>query len=164
MLSVERRHIPTISGDRRRLFLEALAQVGSIAAACKVAGIERPADIRRLRKDNRYFDDQCQKACEQAVARLEVEAFRRAIDGDESYVVSQGRVVRYQGRPLIEKKRSDQLLALLLKAHGGDKYNAKTDVNAQVKVSAADAKSRLHSKLISEIAQAEEAAGIGGDE
>lgn len=148
---------------KRDAFLKALEVNGSIAAACRIVDVH-DTTISRLRRENRYFDDACNQSIRLAVGRLEQEAWKRAVEGEESFVVSQGRVVRYQGKPLIERKKSDRLMEILLKANGGDKYNNKSEVTANVHVEAKDAKARLLDKLAPALAEAAGNIGDGDDE
>lgn len=153
----------SLTKRKRDAFLKALELHGSINAACRLIDSSGKT-IRALRASNRYFDEACAEAQAKAVGRLEEEAWHRAIEGEESFVVSQGRVVRYQGKPLIERKKSDKLMEVLLRANGGDKYNAKSEVTANVHVKAEDAKARLLSKLAPSLATIVGDTDAGGDD
>jgi hypothetical protein len=153
----------TLTKRKREIFLKALETNGSIAAACRVIDVTSRT-IEKTRKNNRYFDAQVSEAIVRAVGRLEEEAWKRAVEGDESFVVSQGRVVRYQGKPLIERKKSDRLMEMLLRANGGDKYKNKSEVEANVHVKPQDAKARLLDKLAPSLAEIVGDGGDGGDD
>jgi hypothetical protein len=64
------------------------------------------------------FDAAWKEALETAIDRLEEEAWRRAIEGEEEYVVSGGRIVLGPDKaPLKKRRRSDIILLTLLRAH-----------------------------------------------
>jgi len=69
-------------------------------------------------------------AIDEATDALEAEARRRAVDGHEEYVISMGQIVRdpETGKPLKQKKYSDALTTLLLKAHRPEKFRERYDV------------------------------------
>ena len=83
-------------------FIDALAQVPSIKAACEAANVSRSAAYR-LRDSDDGFREQWEQALENSVDDLVACAFRRAIEG------------------------SDTLLTFLLKAHRGEIYDRRTD-------------------------------------
>ena len=69
--------------------------------------------------------------------RLQQEAFRRDHDGVEEPLVSGGRqVVDGEGRPLVVRRYSDNLLVTLLKARRPERYKDRVsaDLRADVKV------------------------------
>lgn len=101
--------------QKKRAFLAAFAEVGTITHAAELAGIDRQAHYRWLKDDPDYpalFADADEKACE----KLEQEARRRAIEGV-------GEPVFYKGEPCgTVQKYSDTLLIFLLKGAMPEKY------------------------------------------
>ena len=101
--------------QKKRAFLAAFAEVGTITHAAELAGIHRNAHYDWLKNDPSYpdlFREADQKACE----KLEQEARRRAVHGV-------GEPVFYQGQPVgTVQKYSDTLLIFLLKGALPDKY------------------------------------------
>jgi hypothetical protein len=71
--------------------------------------------------------------------RLEAEAWRRAVDGVSEPLVSAGKLVRDEnGNPMVIKRYSDNLLALLLRAHKPDRFRDRTSVEFDVSDKLAD--------------------------
>jgi hypothetical protein len=127
-------------------WLAEFAKHGNMAAASRACDVN-PRAIRDLIEANRYFAYRVECAREEAVGRLEKEAFRRAVEGVKSYVVSEGRVVRYKGVPLVKVEYSDSLMGLLLRAHGGDAYKTKTDNTHTLQVDSDEAARKLADAL-----------------
>lgn len=82
-------------------------------------------------------DDEFQRKVEKALTHLtavgEQELMRRAIDGTESYVTSQGRIVQIvdedgHSTPLVERKYSDGLLSQFLKARKKEIFGDKVEI------------------------------------
>ena len=101
----------------REKFLEALSITANVREAAEAAGISR-----RTAYDHRDADEEFRKEWDEvindAVDRLEREAWRRAAEGWEEPVY-------YQGQPVgTVTKYSDRMLELLLKANR-DKYSDK---------------------------------------
>jgi hypothetical protein len=116
-----RRHKFRITGRRSRRFLEALAETGNVTAAA-AAGISRGGAY-----DHRQIDEAFAAAwaeAEQVAAdKLEAEAWRRAVDGVSEPVISMGKLVRDENdQPVTIRRYSDNLLALLLRAHRPEKF------------------------------------------
>ena len=84
-------------------YLAALEETGSKSHAAKAAGVGRQTVYDREKADLDFFK-KCHMALEIAADNLEAEARRRAIEGDEVPVFSQGKVVGHR------TKKSDQLL------------------------------------------------------
>lgn len=78
------------------------------------------------------FREKVEEARALGYERIEAEALRRAMEGDEEYVVSGGKVVMIecddrgellpQPRPLKRRRKSDRMLELILKGNLRDKY------------------------------------------
>lgn len=120
-------------------FLEAFAHTGTVKGACAVAGIDRSTAYRE-RHRNETFALAWHAVEEDATDELELEAYRRAING------------------------SDLLLIFLLKARKSDMYRDNVRVEQDIKISATGA------ALVTDSALAKEgrgllrrAAGAGGD-
>ncbi|HVZ39480.1 MAG TPA: hypothetical protein VHI13_09395 [Candidatus Kapabacteria bacterium] len=103
-------------------FLEVLARSGNVTLACYAAETDRQ-NAYQLRNRDADFRELWDAALEMAADRLEEEAWRRALEGVERYVVSQGKIVMGpDGKPLIEEQYSDMLLDRLLRAHRPEKF------------------------------------------
>jgi hypothetical protein len=102
---------------RQERFLQALAETGSVTAAIAVAASSRTR-VYELRRVDPTFASAWEEAEEIAADRLEEEARRRAVEGVSEPLVSGGKVVRDdQGLPMVVRRYSDHLLAVLLRAH-----------------------------------------------
>lgn len=127
-------------------FLKAYRETANIKASCVVARISRQT-FYDWRDSDESFRLQLVDAEEDANDTLEYAAYDRAVLGVESYVVSQGKIVYEEvpvlddenkpkfdedgypimrrGNPLIERKYSDSLLTVRLKARMPEKYKDK---------------------------------------
>lgn len=85
-------------------FLDALKRSGIVSRACEAAGVSYGA-VSTLRKSDADFAAAYDDAMEQAVDRLETEAWRRAHDGVEEPVVYQGQLT-----PLWERDETGQVI------------------------------------------------------
>jgi len=102
---------------RRKRFLEALADTGSVTKAAVVAGTSRTR-VYELRKVDPAFAAAWAEAEDIAVDQLEDEARRRAVEGVPEPLVSAGKLVRDDnGQPITVRRYSDSLLMALIKAH-----------------------------------------------
>ncbi|WP_148707815.1 helix-turn-helix domain-containing protein [Komagataeibacter melaceti] len=115
--------------DARNIFIEHLRKTGNISASARHAGVSRTT-VHRWRAAEPEFAERWDDAEEEGIDALEQEARRRAIEGDEEYVVSMGQLVRdpKTGEYLTTRKRSDGLMTLLLKAHRPEKFRERYDV------------------------------------
>jgi hypothetical protein len=112
--------------QRKRRFLEALAECGNVSVAAKAAGISRPT-VYQLRQADDGFAQGWADAEERAADRLEAEAWRRAVEGIPEPLVSAGRLVRGDdGQPMVIQRYSDQLLITLLRAHRPERFRDRT--------------------------------------
>ena len=98
-----------------KAFLTQLSINGNVSAACDAANISRDL-VYDKRKSDPAFAAQWDTALEIACDSLEAEAWRRAVNGVNSAIYSQGKYVAD------EVKYSDALMQTLLKAHKPDKY------------------------------------------
>lgn len=122
----------------RKAFLLVLARTGNVSLACAAAGTDRQ-NAYQLRDRDEAFAAAWKHALEEASDLLEEEAWRRAVEGIERYVVSHGKIVLGpDGKPLVERHYSDMLLERLLRAHNPEKfresYHVSTQVGATVKI------------------------------
>jgi hypothetical protein len=106
-----------LTPEKRELFLQALADSGSVTASVAVAGTSRTR-VYELRKMDTAFAAAWDEAEEIATDRLQDEARRRAIAGVSEPLVSAGKLVRGDdGQPIMVQRYSDNLLLALLRAH-----------------------------------------------
>jgi hypothetical protein len=117
-----------------RPFLEALARVPNVRAACVAANCDR-TNAYRQRKRDPEFAAAWDTAIEQSVDLLEQVAHRRATTG-EPRVETRIRLRRDEAGNMVEEERtevtaphiSDVLLIFLLKAHRPEKFRDRYDV------------------------------------
>ena len=106
---IERKHT-------QNAFLKALANTANERAACLQTGIDTKLPYIWAKSDPE-FAERFKEANEQANWLLFGEAWRRAMQGEEEFVVSLGKLIYGpDGKPLTVRKKSDRLLELLLKA------------------------------------------------
>jgi AcrR family transcriptional regulator len=109
-------------------FLLHLAGSGNVSASAEAVGLSR-STFYTLRKDDDEFAAAWADAVETATDALEAEARRRAVDGYDEYVTCKdGLVLGSDGQPVFQKRHSDSLLALLLRAHRPDKFRDRASV------------------------------------
>lgn len=115
--------------DFRKIFLEHLAKTANVTESCRIAGCGRTT-VHEWRRDEPDFAAAWDDALDAATDALEFAARQRAVDGIEEYVVSMGQIVRdpETGKPLKQKKYSDALTALLLKAHRPERFRERHEV------------------------------------
>lgn len=100
----------------KETFLKALSNTANVRAACLQANVDS-STVYRWQEHDEDFSFRFKQANQNANWILFGEAWRRAIQGDEEYVVSAGKLVYGpDGKPLINRKKSDRMLELLLKA------------------------------------------------
>lgn len=110
---------------RKARFLKEFVKCGTIGVAAERAGTTRERHYHWLKEDPVYAEN-WRLAVEDAADMLEAEAIHRAVDGETVTIYDKdGNVVRE------EQKKSDALLAMLLKAWKRDKYADRIDVNQQ---------------------------------
>lgn len=109
-------------------FLKAFRETANIKFSCKYAGINRQT-YYNWRDNDAEFAALLPDANADADDTLEYAAHDRAVNGVESYVISQGKLVYGPDKkPLIERKYSDGLLTTLLKARMPHKYKDQSKV------------------------------------
>ena len=106
----------TIRTERaREAFLAVLRESCNVTKACRAAAIGRSAAYA-WRHDDPDFAAAWEEAEQEAVDRLEGEAWRRAADGCDKPIVYRGEVMSTY------KEYSDRLMEVLLKGHRPEKY------------------------------------------
>lgn len=95
-------------------FLHALAASGIVSRACTAAGVGY-SSVSHLRKTDADFAAAYDDAMEQAVDRLEAEAWRRAHDGVEEPIVYQGQLT-----PVWERDAEGEVVMATVKRPGLD--------------------------------------------
>jgi hypothetical protein len=124
---------------RQKLFLEALADTGSVIKAAAVAATSRTR-VYELRKLDPSFAGAWAEAEEIAADRLQDEARRRAVEGVPEPLVSAGKLVRDDnGQPIMVRRYSDRLLMTLINAHRAARRERSKPLPLLVLQSAADA-------------------------
>ena len=111
-----------ITHPKKRAFLTAYAETGTLVRACEITGISKSSHYRWRDKDAAYREA-FEKATECAADNIEDEAYRRAVEGWEEpvgwYKGKAGGVVR---------RYSDTLLIFLLKGLRPEKYADRHDI------------------------------------
>jgi hypothetical protein len=99
----------------RAVFLREYGERGRVDLACQAVGLSR-SGAYRLRGKSADFARDWKEAKAVAVSVLEDEARRRAVDGVDEPLVSNGRLVTDEhGKPVTVRRYSDKLMVLLLK-------------------------------------------------
>jgi hypothetical protein len=105
----------------REQFLQALAVRGNVGEACKAAGVGR-STVYEWRETDQEFAAAWQEAVDDAIDRLEAEAWRRAFDGADRPVLYKGEITE------TFKEYSDRLMECLLRANRPEKYRERSQV------------------------------------
>ena len=109
----------------RGVFLAALRETGNVSAAARRAGTSRSVCYARRRRDT-AFAAVWEDALEEAADRLEMEAFRRAVDG-----VGEDRF--FGGHVIGEVTRySDALLMFLLRARRPQRFGPRPETGSGI--------------------------------
>lgn len=131
---------------RRRAFLNALAIAGVVTSACEATGINRKTAYH-WRDVDPAFAEEWDEALATATDRLEAEAHRRAVLGNEEPVFHRGQLVLKRDPdtgevlkdsngdpiPMTVSKRSDRLLEIMLAAKKPHEYGRKVvDMHSRV--------------------------------
>lgn len=107
-------------------FLKTLAATGNVTQAANAAGLPR-SSLYQWRERDTHFAAAWNEAIEAATDALEAEARRRAVEGVETAVIRGGRMVLdEEGNPITIRRYSDNLLAMLLRAHRPEKFGDRT--------------------------------------
>ncbi|WP_298333850.1 hypothetical protein [uncultured Erythrobacter sp.] len=115
--------------ERQQAFIEALADTGSVAAACKVVDMSTVgAYYLRRQKGAESFREAWRKALDLGVQRLEDVAMDRALNGVDEPVYSYGELVG------VRKKVNDRLLMFMLRNRAPERFgNAVTKGGGDLK-------------------------------
>ena len=114
----------TKANAKKRAFLAAYTESGTIRGAASASGVAATSHYGWLRSDETYVEA-FTEAKEQAIAMLEEEATRRAVQGVRRLKFdSKGKpfIDPETGEPYVEYAYSDVLLIFLLKAADPEKY------------------------------------------
>lgn len=140
----------SVRARRKKLFLEAYAEAGTISAAAREAGVDRSTHYRWLEADLAY-GAAFALAHERAVDSLEAELIRRGRDGYDEPVFQGGKKVGEV------RKYSDACLIFALKGALPEKYRERVSIVSEESIDAEIA--RLSAQL-GRGAQAGEAAPL----
>ena len=111
-----------VTNPRQLAFLAAVAASGRISASAKAAGVSQVATWKwRNDQSDTRFQEAFKVAQELGSDRMVSEAVRRAVDGYESPVYHQGKLIG------TERKFSDSLLQALLKAFRRAEFGDKVE-------------------------------------
>lgn len=105
----------------REIFLATLAETCNVSEAARQAGIGRTCAYE-WRNDDPAFAAAWDSAEQEAVDKLEREAWRRAVEGTDKPVTFQGMITATY------KEYSDRMLEILLKGHRPEKYAERSKV------------------------------------
>lgn len=112
----------SLTSRQRAKFLKALAQTANVTASAQSVNANRRT-LYDHRAAHPEFAAAWDEAIEEATDALEAEARRRALEGvDELVTCKDGLVYDADGKPVTQKRYSDSLMALLLRAHRKDKF------------------------------------------
>jgi hypothetical protein len=119
-------------------FLVALARSANVTYSAHASGLSQ-GYVYTLRQSDKDFAAAWEQALESAIDRLEQEAWRRAIEGEEEYVISGGHIVLGPDQaPLKKSRKSDVVLLALLRAHRRKyrfsqvvEHSGSVDINAE---------------------------------
>lgn len=114
-----------LCSPKMRAFLAAYRILGCIVYAARAARVHPANHWRWLRSKD--YAAAFAEAKQEANARLEEEARRRAVEGLEKVLFYKGEPIMdprpgHEGKPYVEHQYSDTLLIALLKANMPDKY------------------------------------------
>lgn len=114
-------------------FLRSFRNTANVRASCMAAGIDRNTIYTWLETDE-TFSLEYKQAELDANDTIRAELFRRAVQGYEKPVVSMGKQVFVDGKPLMERVYSDSLLVLLAKARMPEfREKSQVDVTHRIK-------------------------------
>ena len=108
-------NFPDVTHIKKRAFLAAFSEVGTVTRAAEIAGVCRKSHTNWLKADPDYVEAFA-LAEQQACDRLEQEARRRAVEGVDKPVYQQGKKCG------VVREYSDTLLIFLMKGAMPDKY------------------------------------------
>lgn len=104
------------TAEKQEIFLHAFSSTANVRAACMKAGIDR-STVRQWEEHDETFNLRYNEAKLDADDLIRAELWRRGTQGYEKPVVGFGKVVYGQdGKPLMERVYSDQLLMFIARA------------------------------------------------
>lgn len=106
---------------RKALIYEGLERYGTVADACRVAGVSTTTFYRHEKKDAE-FRSICEAARSKCAGVIELLAWERGVTGIEEEVIHHGKVVGTR------RKRSDAVFRMILQASGPEKYGRQGEV------------------------------------
>ena len=115
----------------QELFLQAFADTANVRASCVVAGIDR-VTVWSWDKQDDAFAALYGEAKEDANDAIRQEIWSRAMVGIEKPVVSMGKVVLQDGKPLTVREPSDRLLEFMARSRMPE-YRDKQQIDLDVK-------------------------------
>lgn len=122
-------------------FLEDLPRIHVVTLACEYAGIV-PKTAYEWKKHDLKFSEAWDVAVERIHDTARSAIFRRAFEGIESYVVSNGKLVYGPDDfPLVEKKYSDSLAALYARSNLPE-YKDKQQIDIKLQMAEQDARDK----------------------
>ncbi len=107
--------------SKKLLFLEGYSKSGILSYAASFAGLKRTRQHYKWLDRDPEYAEAFELAKKEAGEHLEMEAFRRGVEGWEEPVFYKGEVVGHITR------YSDQLLSLLLKGNVSEKYKDRVE-------------------------------------
>ena len=110
-----------LTPERKARVYEALAKYGTVADACREAGISTTTYYRHEKKDPE-FRSLCAAARSKAGAVIELLAWERGVTGIEEEVIHHGKVVGTR------RKRSEAVFRMILQASDPEKYGRQGEV------------------------------------
>lgn len=137
---------PEQRAKKQAIFLAAYSEIGIIKAACRVAKINR-STYYDWKANDPEFASKLPEAEEDANDTLEYAAYEQAVLGTEEPVASGGKVMYVDGKMLMARRYSPQLLITLLKARMPAKYKDKSQVEHSGSIDITGARDRLLEKL-----------------
>lgn len=99
-----------LNNNTKTQILELIEEYGTIGKAAKMFGVAL-ATLHRARKEDPHFERDIQQALQLHRDKIDLEVYKRAMEGWDEPVYFQGQVVGYV------KKKSDKLLQFYAKRH-----------------------------------------------
>lgn len=110
--------------ERQEAFLRAVSMVGSVREAAQIVGISPETHwVDWLQEKDSDYRERFEEHRKRFIDVLEQEAYRRAVVGYDEEKRVMGVLVE------ATRKRSDQVLMMMLKANARDKYGDKVETN-----------------------------------
>jgi AcrR family transcriptional regulator len=137
-----------LTPERKARVYEGLERFGTVADACRAAGISTTTFYRHEKKDAE-FRSICAAARSKAAARIELLAWERGVTGIEEEVIHYGKVVGTR------RKRSDAVFRMILQASDPEKYGRQGEaMRARIEK---ELRAKIEAEVRAEIAAAAEA-------